>query len=106
MAPDSSPPNSRTARQEGAATLAAQPAARAELPPDIPAPLHAAWQGRQRPWFVIISMINEGPRIASLLQRLQQQEVREQADFSSLMAATPTARWPWICCRLTRCAAC
>ena len=61
------------------------------LPADIDATAHAGWQvpsyeqhlwqGRNRPWCVVIPVINEGERIGSLLSRMQRLSVSAQADI-------------------------
>jgi len=41
----------------------------------------ALWQGRQQPWCIVIPVINEGPRIKNLLERMKSLAIAEQADI-------------------------
>lgn len=47
----------------------------------VPAMKTAMWQGRQHPWCVVIPVINEGPRIRRLLERMAAHHVADLADI-------------------------
>lgn len=47
----------------------------------VPAYALPLWRGRSRPWCVVVPVIDEGPRLARLLARMQTHAVAEVADI-------------------------